>query len=150
MTKLLLLLILPVLLFSDVELATKLIKQHEGFVSKPYIDNNHLSIGYGTSLRFGISKAEAELLLTHRLAIVEEQLKQFAWYTKQSDIRKTVLLDLTYNIGINGTLQFKSMLWALNRNYFNGAANAMKHSLWYAQTGTRAKQLVRMMRTNKQ
>jgi len=32
------------------------IKHHEGFRSKPYIDQNHYSIGYGINLRYGVDE----------------------------------------------------------------------------------------------
>jgi len=147
MKLLLLLLLFPLFLFpSSFDQATSLIKQHEGFVATPYVDQHHFSVGYGTNLMTGITKAEATLLLTHRLAIIEQQLNQYNWYRKQNQTRQAILLDMGYNLGIHGLLQFKSMIWALNRNYYNGAANALKHSLWYKQTKSRGKHLVKLMR----
>jgi len=126
-------------------LANELIKQHEGFVSKPYIDVNHFSVGYGTNLMDGISRAEAQLLLTHRLAIREEQLKRYSWYKKANNTRKAVLLDMAYNLGLGGILGFKSMIWALDRGYYHGAANQLKSSVWCKQVKTRCTHLYKLM-----
>lgn len=130
--------------------ATRLIKQHEGYSKHLYVDTNGYSIGYGTNLTYGITKEEASLLLKHRLSIVEHQLQQYVWYNELPINRKVVLLDMTYNIGLAKLLQFKGFIWCLKNKYWHAAANHMKSSLWYHQTGNRAKSLVYMMYYNKE
>jgi lysozyme len=142
--KLLILLLLSVGIYADS--LVEQIKHHEGFRSKPYIDQNHYSIGYGINLRYGLTQAEAELLLIHRLAIVRTALTQFKWFNKLTPNRQNVLLNMGYQLGITGLLQFKHMIWALKQGHYNGAANAMVDSKWYRQSGHRAKYLVSQMR----
>lgn len=144
MYKLLLTILLSSSLYS-LDLVT-MVKQHEGFSQYIYEDNEHRSIGYGTNLSHGITKAEAELLLVHRLTVIHEQLKQYDWFNKLSYNRRVVLTSMGYQLGLSGLLQFKDMIWCLKHNYFNAAANRMTRSLWYKQSGTRAKQLVQLMK----
>ena len=131
---------------ADVEYARELIIKHEGFRSKPYIDVSHFSVGYGTNLMNGISKAEAILLLDYRLTQVETKLLKHSWYYKLNYKRRSIILDMSYNLGYGGIMKFKSMIWCLNNGFFNAAANHMKKSLWYKQTGYRAKELVKLMK----
>ena len=52
------------------------IKGEEGFVPVVYLDaKGKKTIGYGTLLEEGISEAEAELLLRHRLSLMERELE---------------------------------------------------------------------------
>ena len=125
----------------------KQIKHHEGFRSHFYIDNNHYSIGYGINLSH-ITRAEANMLLIHRLAIKQAQLQSHSWYKNLSSVRKQIVLNMSYQIGYAGILKFKHMIWRLKHNYWNAAANAMISSKWYRQSGNRSRQLVKAMRSN--
>jgi lysozyme len=125
--------------------ATASIKQHEGFVSHPYKDNNHLSIGYGTNLSY-LTEAEAELLLIHRLAIIQSELDHYQWYTKLTDSRKAVILDMAYNLGLPGFMKFKHLIWRLDNNYYTAASNAMLESKWCKQVGNRCRTLAKQMK----
>jgi len=126
--------------------ATTLVKQHEGLVLKPYQDSTGISIGYGTNLSAGITQEEAEYLLTYRLAKLQSRLQKLLWYVQLTPVRKVAILDLAYNVGYSGLLNFTDLIWCLKHHYWNGAANRMKQSLWYKQTGTRAIYLVQLMR----
>lgn len=138
-------LLLPLLLFGDIDLARSMIKQHEGFRSTPYIDCNHFSVGYGTNLKYGITKTEAELLLNYRLLRVHSELNQYSWYYLQSPLRQAVLLDMGYNLGVSKLLKFRTMIWCLDKHFYHAAANAMRRSLWCKQVGSRCKDLCNIM-----
>lgn len=72
------------------------------------------------------------------------------WYKRLSPIRKAVILDMAYNLGLGGILQFKAMIWALDKGYYHGAANAMRESVWCKQVGNRCTHLYNLMYKNKQ
>jgi lysozyme len=144
-----LLLLLPIwLLAFDIDSTIQQIKQHEGFSAKMYNDRGHKSIGYGFNLSY-LTKAEAHLLLVHRLSIRHERLKQFTWFKRLSGVRKKVILNMSYQLGMRGLLKFRHMIWAIKHGYWNGAANQMINSRWYRQSGNRARTLVKQMRTGK-
>ena len=143
-----LILLLPLLVFADpvINAATTVAQRYEGFRSTAYVDAHGLSIGYGTNLTAGISEEEALVLLQFRLIRLNRQLSKLEWFNSLTPFRKVAILDLAYNIGYAGLLQFKDMIWCLKHGYYNGAANRMKRSLWYKQTGRRARYLVQLMR----
>jgi len=126
-----------------IESTVNQVKLHEGFRAKPYKDTCGLSIGYGTTLI--LTKNEAEVLLRMRLLKLYAELNKYYWFTQSNNARKQVLLDMAYNLGLNGLKSFKKMIWSLNHKYYHGAANAMKDSLWYRQVGNRGKLLYKMM-----
>jgi len=145
--KLILSFIITLSLYADssITLAQTLITHHEGFRSKPYKDTYGLSIGYGTSLTHGISKEEALILLNYRTIALNRKLMTRAWFRNLPTMKQAIVLDLAYNVGITGVLKFKDMITALSRHDYHLAALAMKDSIWYRQTGTRAKHLVQLM-----
>lgn len=138
------------------ETAVSLIKQHEGFRSLPYRDTrNNLTIGYGLNLTEwgtkGISKAEAEAILRAQLSIYEEELrKSIGYFDELDDMRKAVLLDMAYNLGVPGLLKFKKMFAALKERDFARAAEEMLNSRWAEQVKTRATNLAELMRYGSQ
>ena len=91
------------------------LKQEEGFRSKPYLDSRGvLTIGFGTDLDEGITKAEGEYLLRERLRSAMERLRM-AWepFSRQPPRIQSALLDMAYNLGTEGLLKFHDMLAAL-------------------------------------
>jgi len=126
--------------------ATILIQKHEGFVSKPYVDNNSISIGYGTNLSYGISKEEALYLLQFRLIRLKQKLSKLDWFNQLTPIRQIAILDLTYNVGYSGLMTFKDFLWCLKHHYYNAASNRLLRSLYAKQTKSRARYIAQLIR----
>lgn len=121
------------------------VKQHEGFRYKPYVDGSHYSVGYGTNLSY-ITKAEAHLLLVHRLSMRQAQLQQHEWYNKLNPTRQYVLLSMAYQLGYTGLMQFKHTIWRIKHGYYKAAGNSMQDSLWFKQSGNRSRELVKLMK----
>jgi len=131
------------------ELSVELIKKHEGYSTHVYKDTHTYSIGWGTNLSY-ITKAEATYLLHSRLTIIDKSLDEiYPWYAHLPYIPKTVILDMTYNVGINGFHKFRKMHYQLSRHNWTKAALEMKNSLWFKQTKTRSKYLFNLMRNYK-
>ena len=78
------------------------VKLHEGFRDKPYLDSvGVLTIGYGTNIAEGISKAEAEFLLYNRLSNALTGARNlFRNFERLSDARQEVLVEMCYQIGV--------------------------------------------------
>jgi len=68
-------------------------------------------------------------------------------FDTQSDATKTVLVSMAYNMGYNTLSTFRNTLAAIIAKDYARAAAGMEASLWYKQTGSRAKELVERMRT---
>ena len=133
--------------------ATQQIKRHEGFVSNAYKDSlGYLTIGYGRlidkSKGGGISETEAEYLLANDVNGVYEALNRAIPSFKQlNDARQGVLLNMAFQMGTHGLMQFKSTLNLIELGDYNAAADNMLKSLWANQTPNRAKEMATQMRT---
>jgi lysozyme len=124
--------------------------RHEGLKLKPYrCPAGKLTIGVGRNLETnGISQKEAFVLLENDILRCEsELLSEIPYvYTGLNDIRKSVLLNMCFNLGITGLLGFKNTLAFIGSGDFERAANGMLASRWAKQVGRRAIELSELMR----
>ncbi|RLB13534.1 MAG: glycoside hydrolase [Deltaproteobacteria bacterium] len=131
---------------------TKMIRRHEGFRQYPYKDSlGVLTIGYGFNLdhwmAYGIPREEADALLGVKVRIAEREASFIPGWGNCNEVRRAVLADMTYNMGIARTLKFKKMIAALKAGDFSEAAAQILDSRFARQTGSRAVELAAMMRT---
>lgn len=68
-------------------------------------------------------------------------------FETQPDAIKTVLVSMAYNLGYNKLKEFKNTLTYCRLGNYPAMAAGLEHSLWYRQTGLRAKELVKRVRT---
>ena len=97
----------------------------------------------------GITEEIAMWWLEKEIRQVKRQLANYEWYTSQSEIRRRVLIDMAFNLGVSGLLKFQNMIGALEVGNYKVAAEEMLDSKWAEQVGSRAKRLANMMETNK-
>jgi lysozyme len=129
-----------------------LLMNQEAFRQFPYTDTTgNLTIGYGRNLiSRGISETEASNLLDDDITYFSDKLNQtFTFFDKLDPVRQVVLVDMCFNLGFNGLLQFKNMISAISSKKFMEAAYYMVNSKAYSQDTERYKQLVYMMETGK-
>ena len=69
------------------------------------------------------------------------------WWRELTDFRQDVLVNASYQLGVNGLLAFHEMLKAAQAGDFAEAAAQMLSSHWAEQTPSRAKRLARQMMT---
>ena len=140
-----------------------LIKRHEGLSLTPYkCTSGKRTIGYGHNIddnpltgfidfyfiqHNSITAEMAEYLLDRDIISAG---KWAAIYTvtwpQLSQNRKNVIVSMIFNLGIDGYLSFKLMRKALENADYKTAAEEMKNSLWYQQVGSRAEELIQMMK----
>lgn len=133
-----------------IDVASKLIKIHEGLRLKPYrCTAGKLTIGWGRNLEDrGITEHEADIMLINDVDEIADFLPSvFPVWDELGTARKACLIDLCYNLGNKGFLSFKKMIKWINRLDFDNAAAEMVKSKWYGQVGGRSRELVRIMRT---
>lgn len=119
----------------------KRLMTEEGFRSHPYADTRGIeTIGFGTAIGEGISRAEGELLLRERLGTTWDELGD-----ELPRIRNSALLDLAYQVGVRGVLEFHDMIAALRRGDCQAARKAALDSLWASQTPDRAHRVAAML-----
>ena len=117
--------------------------------------NGYNTIGYGhlllpgESYPNGISQSQANLLFDQDIQISETGCKSiFSNFDSLSIERKTVLVDMAFNLGKKGLQNFKKMIAAIERYDFNQAADEMVDSKWYVQVKLRGIRNVQIMRTS--
>jgi lysozyme len=123
--------------------------RHEGLRLKPYLDSvGVLTIGVGRNLRdVGISEDEATYLLDNDLdRATIGVLNAFPWVLDLSDVRKAVLVNMCFNLGIGGLAGFVRTLESIEDGNYGLAAEQMLESKWARQVGARAIELSEQMR----
>ncbi len=122
------------------------IKDSEGFRSEVYQDTLGFdTIGYGTKLP--LNRDEAELLLNYRLKIAKQSLlKKIDFLEDLPEDKQDILFEMSYQLGVNGVLKFKKMLYALEIRDYDLASAEMINSKWFNQTKNRASKLAKEMR----
>lgn len=126
------------------------LKRHEGLKLKPYrCTAGKLTIGFGRNLDDkGITDEEAESMLKNDIdSTTEAVLKSIPAYKKLNDARKAVLINMAFNLGINGLLKFKKVINALDGERYTLAASEMLDSNWAFQVPNRALELAEQMKT---
>jgi lysozyme len=92
------------------------------------------------------SQAEAVLIAD----VAEHNAKLAAalpWVAKLDPVRRRVLQNMAFNLGIAGLLGFKNTLEYVRTGQYGEAADNMLASKWAKQVGQRAVRLARQMRT---
>ncbi len=135
------------------------LRRDEKVEAKPYRDNStrigfegkpgKLTIGVGRNLDdVGLSDAEINYLLGNDVAKATGGVRmKLPWVDELDDARMGVLVNMTFNMGVDGLLKFVGMLGKLQRKLYDESAAEMVDSAWYHQTGDRAKRLVKQMQT---
>lgn len=123
---------------------------HEGERLKPYkCTAGKLTIGIGRNLEDrGITQAESSFLLENDIQDFTDRLYEIhPWINELNDVRQRVLVDMCFNLGLNGLLKFKKTLGAVREREYKKAAEMMLQSLWAKQVGQRSRTLAMMMET---
>ncbi len=124
--------------------------RHEGLRLKPYrCTAGKLTIGIGRNLDdCGITESEAYIMLINDIMNCEKQLQARIpdIYNQLDEVRKSVLVNMCFNLGINGLLGFKNTLAFIKAGDWERAANNMLVSRWAKQVGRRAIELSELMR----
>ena len=109
-----------------------------------------VGIGYtkGVTVDSTMEQKQAEKITEGHVAELDGALhKAIPWYAEASFVTKTVLINMAYNMGLNGLLQFRNTLAYMGTKEWNKAARNMERSLWYKQVGSRARRMVARIET---
>jgi len=125
------------------------LKEDEGFSAIPYkCPAGHLTIGYGANLDAGITKEEAEGMLRVRVDNINRDLENTFpdWYNGLDRNRQDVIINMVYNLGLQGFRKFKKMIHCLEIKDYTSATMEMLQSKWAKQVGKRADRLAKIMK----
>lgn len=133
----------------DSNKAAKYITNNEGYERYVYTDSVGVdTIGIGFNLEEGFTEEECLAILRIRMGRgINELSARIPEYCHLSSIRKIVLLDMHYNLGIGRLLKFKKMIAALISRDYQLAAEEMLDSQYARQVKGRAKRNAHMMET---
>ncbi len=127
--------------------------RHEGLRLRIYRDiRGIISIGVGRNLQDrGISEEEAFHMLDNDIQWVMEQVdKALPWSVDLDELRREVLYEMAFQMGLNGLLGFKNTLVAIKDGKYDIAAQGMLNSQWHHQTPERCEELAKIIETGKE
>jgi len=78
---------------------------------------------------------------------IEALTRQLPWFQTLDDARKGVLLNMSFQMGVDGLLGFKNTLAMIRDGKYQMASEAMLQSKWATQTPERAKRMSDQMKT---
>lgn len=123
---------------------------------KPCVYKDHLgfyTIGIGRLVDdrkpgAGLRPVEMSFMLQNdienRINALTRALK---WFQDLDDARRGVLLNMSFQLGVDGLLKFERTLEFVRTGKYDLAAAAMLESLWAKQTPARAKRMADQMRS---
>lgn len=98
----------------------------------------------------GLRPSEIDFLLQNDIDDrVEALTRRLPWFQDLDDARRGVLLNMAFQLGIEGLLGFKNTLKLIETGDYAGAAKNMLLSKWATQTPARAKRMAEQMRTGR-
>ncbi len=125
--------------------ASFLIVDSEGFSPSTYTDKTgHPTIGYGYNLSAysyeskRITKPQAYGLLTDILKENRKALLSYGWYKNLDIMRRMVILDLSYNLGLSGLFKFKQFIKAIEDKNYALAVERLQKSPYFNQVRKKA------------
>ncbi len=126
------------------------LRRDEGVVRTAYPDSLGVpTIGVGHNLSTPISDEAIDQILNDDIAATESQLLSvLPWASQLSPARYGALLNMAFNLGVAGLLEFRRMLAALERQDWTTAARELLDSTYARQVGTRADRLARQLETD--
>lgn len=131
---------------AEIEQATGRIKQHEGFRQFPYIDSVGVStIGYGCALTTGWPEPFAAAVCNLQIQAAELECQGIPGYLEADPARKSVLIEMMFNLGKSRLFGFHYFLRAFKEGDYAHAAAEMLDSKWAIQVKGRAVRLAHIM-----
>jgi len=130
--------------------AYEYIKKHEGLRLHLYKDKTgKLCIGWGHNIEdLGIDREVADLLFEKDYQrAYRKAIEHIPFFLDLDETRQLVIIDMIFNLGIKGVLDFRRMLQALEREEWDRAAEELLKSKYAKQCPDRAKENARLLKT---
>jgi GH24 family phage-related lysozyme (muramidase) len=118
-------------------------KDHLGY---PTIGYGHLILS-NENFKQGLTESQADDLLSKDLASKVADAKSiYEQYGMTGNVKlQEVLVQMVFQMGKAGVLNFKNTLAAMGRGDYKAAAAGMRNSTWYKQTTSRAEKLAKIV-----
>ena len=128
----------------------QIVRDEGGMRLKAYQDSRGVwTIGVGHNLEARpIPRAAGIIIFEADLAdTILDVDRMLPWAARLDECRRAVLVNMAYNLGIHGLLEFRRMLHAAETADWPLAAKEMLDSKWATQVGPRAHRLAQQMET---
>lgn len=129
------------------------LEKHEGRVRHAYQDHlGYLTIGVGRLIDErrggGLSDAEVDYLLNNDIDRVAIGMnRRLAWLRLAPENVQRAMLNMAFQMGIEGVMGFRKMLAALEAEDYETAASEALDSKWARQTPGRAREVAGWIRS---
>lgn len=133
---------------------TQQLRRDEGEVLHAYADHlGFLTIGIGRLIDErrggGISPEESAYLLGNDIDRIDAEVRAaLHWFEHLGPARQGALLNMAFQMGVQGMLGFEQTLAAIRDQRFAHAAHLMLQSKWAKQTPQRARRVARQVETD--
>lgn len=136
-------------MFDGAQLEADLILD-EGRSSMPYMDTAkppRITIGIGRNLTDnGLSDAEVDFLFRNDIQTAKDELDgHLPWWRDLPDFAQRVMINLTFNMGIDKLTGFPHFLAAMKKQDWDTARAELRSSLWYFQVGERGPRMLQRL-----
>lgn len=133
---------------------TRQLRGDEGVKAQAYQDHlGFWTIGVGRLIDprkpgAGLRGHEIDYLLRSDIDDrIEALTRRLPWFQNLDDARRGVLLNMSFQLGVDGLLGFKNTLAMIERGDYAEASEGMLNSLWARQTPARAQRMAKQMKT---
>lgn len=129
------------------------LRREEGEVLYAYQDHlGYWTIGVGILIDKrkggGLRQEESDFILRNRIKLKRAEVyKALPWVEKLNEPRQAVLIEMAFQMGLDGLLGFKNTLAMIKAGDYEGGGRGMLNSLWAKQTPARAKRMSEQMIT---
>jgi lysozyme len=129
------------------------LREDEGVVPYAYKDSlGYLTIGVGRLIdkdKGGrLSEDEIDYLLNNDInKKYNELISKLPWIKDLDEVRQGALLNMSFQMGVEGLLKFKNSLLLIQMKQYQKAASNLMMSLWAKQTTNRAKRVSKQIET---
>ena len=136
-----------------IEELKKMLIRDEAEVNHAYQDSEGywtIGVGHLIDKRKGgkISHKISMLILDDDIAEVMGQCdRSFDWFDSLDEARKMVILNMVFNLGLDGFKKFKKTIYFIKIGDYDEASVEMLDSTWSNQVGVRAARLSTIMKT---
>lgn len=96
----------------------------------------------------GISREQALIMLDNDILYLNEKFKEFDWFLRLSEVRKSVIISMGFNLGFKGFMRFKKLRKALQNDDYELAVIEILDSDAARKLTHRYVRLAKMMETN--
>jgi len=137
-----------------IEKLTEQLRRDEGVKHTAYQDHlGYLTIGVGRLIDprkpgAGLRPDEIDYLLRNDIQDrINALRKALPWFDALTEARQGVLVNMAFQLGTAGLLEFKKTLALIQNGEYSSAALQMLVSKWAQQTPERARRLAEQMKT---